>query len=67
MNGTDDIGRRRWMVVRRDAKIPGGWRVIAANYNEEMARRIAAAYDDDYQAMPTSRLYDLRMKAMGLV
>lgn len=52
------------MVVRRDAKLPGGWRVIAANHNEETAQKIAAAYDDDYKAMPTSRLYELRIEAM---
>ena len=56
-----------WMIVRKDARIPGGWRVVHSDLSENDARRMLLWYDrSDYAAMLTSRLYDLRKVAMGL-
>ena len=55
-------GRREtWMVVRRDGKIPGGWRVVQFDLTEEEATARAAEYKRPHRAMKTDDLYASRL------
>ncbi len=60
--------RRRsetWMVVRRDGKIPGGWRVVQWGLSEHLAKLRALEYKRPHEAMRTDDLYATRTAALA--